>query len=93
MPRVESRAAPSGELGGLNQDLLTSKLVFFLVPYVRTGTDDLEAINRITANTIGIAHLLITLALALGGGIIAILIKQAPREAGGRAGRGRSSPR
>ena len=60
----------------LNRNLLTSRAILFLVPYLRTATDDLEHIDKITTNTIGIAHLLITLAIAIGGGMIAILIRR-----------------
>jgi hypothetical protein len=60
----------------LNRNLLTSRVILFLVPYLRTETNDLGAIDKITTNTIGIAHLLVTLTLAIGGGVIAILIRR-----------------
>jgi hypothetical protein len=65
----------------LNQSLITSKAILFLVPILRKETDDLKIINQITANTIGIAHLLITLTIAIGGGIIATLMKKRRRSA------------
>jgi hypothetical protein len=68
--------ADEGELGGLNGHLLSSNLVYFLVPHLRKGTVDLEAIDKITANTIGIAHLLSTLTLALVGGLVGAVIRR-----------------
>jgi hypothetical protein len=43
----------------LNPSLITSKLILFLLSLLRMETDDLKAIDQITDNTIGIAHLLI----------------------------------
>ncbi len=60
----------------LNQNLLTSRVILFLVPYLRMHTIDLAAIDKITTNTIGIAHLLVTLAIATCGGLMAILIRR-----------------
>jgi hypothetical protein len=60
----------------LNQNLLTSRLILFLVPYLRTNTNELGAIDKITTNTTGIAHLLVTLAIAISGGLIAIFIRR-----------------
>ncbi len=62
--------------GNLNPSLLTSRLILFLVPHLRKETNDLEAISKITLNTIGIAHLLITLTLAICGGLIAALVRR-----------------
>jgi hypothetical protein len=70
----------SGIGSSLNANLLTAKLVLFLVTRLRMGTDDLEAIDRITANTVGISYLLITLSLALCGGIIAANLRRRPRK-------------
>jgi hypothetical protein len=67
--------------GTINQGLLTSRFVLFLVPHLRQETLDLEAINRITANTTGIAHLLVTLTIALGGGTVAALMKRRRKRA------------
>jgi hypothetical protein len=67
---------PSGMGIVLNQNLLTSRVILFLVPYLRTNTNELGAIDKITTNTIGIAHLLVTLAIAICGGLIAILIRR-----------------
>lgn len=54
---------PEEGLGiALNRYLLTSQFILFLVPYLRTDATSLESIDRITTNTIGIAHLLVTLA-------------------------------
>jgi hypothetical protein len=60
----------------LNRNLLTSRVILWLVPYLRAKTDDLGAIDRITTNTIGIAHLLITLGIAIGGGVLAFRIRR-----------------
>ena len=62
--------------GDLNPGLLTSRLILFLVTHLRKETNDLEAIQKITLNTIGIAHLLITLTLAICGGVIAALVRR-----------------
>ncbi len=60
----------------VNRNLLTSRVILFLVPYLRTETGNLEALDKITTNTIGIAHLLITLTMAIVGGMIAVLIRR-----------------
>jgi hypothetical protein len=60
----------------LNRNLLTSRVILFLVPYLRAETVDLQRIDKITTNTIGVAHLLITLTLAVFGGVIAMLIRR-----------------
>jgi hypothetical protein len=83
--------ADEGELGGLNGHLLSSNLVYFLVPHLRKGTDDLEAIDKITANTIGIAHLLSTLTLALVGGLVGAVIRRRRRQAQVQPDQDRSS--
>ncbi len=67
---------PNGMGIVLNQNLLTSRVILLLVPYLRTNTNDFGAIDKITTNTIGIAHLLVTLAIAICGGLIAILIRR-----------------
>ncbi|MHC5539619.1 hypothetical protein ACYOEI_15485 [Singulisphaera rosea] len=68
------------EVGGdfsqsINQYLLSSRVIEFIVPRIRAETDDLEAIDSITANTAGIIHLFIVLAVATCGGMIAVLLK------------------
>jgi hypothetical protein len=60
--------------------LITSRAILFLVPILRKETDELKIIDQITANTIGIAHLLIALVIAIGGGIIATQMKKAQQE-------------
>jgi hypothetical protein len=65
-----------GLVGRLNPSLLTSRFILYLVARLRKGADDLENIDKITANTIGIAHLLIVLTLALCGGMIAALVRR-----------------
>jgi len=68
---------PTGH--SLNPNLLTSKVIFFLVPYLRKDANALGAIDEITENTIGIAHLLMSLTIAITGGIIAALLRRRPR--------------
>jgi len=75
-PFVDSDGMPGG---GLNPNLLTSDVIYFLLPYLRKDANDLDAINAITENTIGIAHLLTTLILAIIGGVIAALLRRRPR--------------
>ena len=70
-----------------NAHLLTTKLVLFLVPRLRKATDDPEAINQITANTLRISYLLTTLTLALVGGLIAVLMRRRGRVPSGRSGK------
>jgi hypothetical protein len=83
-PWTNTDSSLSESIGGsFNENLLTSKLILFLVARLRTATNDLEAIDKITANTIGISHLLVTLVLALLGGVIAILVRRRRRK--GRA--------
>jgi hypothetical protein len=60
----------------LNPHLLTSRVILYLVPYLRLQTDDVAQIDKITTNTMGIAHLLITLAIAPIGGTLAIVIRR-----------------
>ncbi len=73
--------ADSDEPAGntLNPNLLTTRVILFLLPYLRTDTNSLTQINPITENTIGIAHLLVALILALVGGILAVLLRRRPR--------------
>jgi hypothetical protein len=68
---------PTGH--SLNPNLLTSKVIYFLVPYLRKDPNALGAIDEITENTIGIAHLLMSLIIAITGGIIAALLRRRPR--------------
>ncbi len=74
-----SRSRRTVGCGGLNPNLLTSKVILFLVAHLRKDTNNLGEINAITENTIGIAHLLTTLILAVVGGIIAALLRRRPR--------------
>ena len=60
----------------LNPNLLTSKAIFFLVSRFRKKPDDFQDIEKITANTIRIAHLLTTLCLALCGGMIGAMVRR-----------------
>ena len=65
-----------GEPGRLNPSLLTSKVIFFFVNRLRRKPDDLNDVEKITANTLGIAHLLITLCLAICGGMIGAMVRR-----------------
>ncbi len=65
-----------GEPGRLNPSLLTSKVIFFLVTRLRKKPDDLVDVEKITSNTIGIAHLMITMAVAICGGMIGALVRR-----------------
>jgi hypothetical protein len=47
---------PTEQRVPLNRNLVTSKVILFLVPYLITDSDDLEDVDKITANTISIAH-------------------------------------
>jgi hypothetical protein len=60
----------------LNRDLLTAKAVLFLVPRLRKQEGDWDELKRITSNTIGIAHLLLTIGIALIGGLIATSMRR-----------------
>jgi hypothetical protein len=60
----------------INHQLLTSKLIIALVPRLRKDTNDLQTIDHITANTIYIAHLVVTLAIAVLGGLLAIMMRR-----------------
>ena len=71
------RADPTEQFNvPLNRNLITSRVILYLVPYLITESDDLEDIDKITANTISIAHVLVTLALAVGGGFIAVVMRR-----------------
>jgi hypothetical protein len=47
---------PTEQRVPLNRNLVTSKVILFLVPYLITDSDDLEDVDKITANTISIAQ-------------------------------------
>ncbi len=64
----------------LNSNLLTSRVIVFLLPHLRRATNDLGAVDDITQTTIGIAHLLMTLVVAIAGGLIAILVRRGSRQ-------------
>jgi hypothetical protein len=65
----------------VNNNLLTSRLIQVTVGRIRMGTDDLRMIDEITAQTIGIVHLLVVLAVASLGGLFAVFIKNRARKA------------
>ena len=64
----------------LNRNLLSTKVIQFLVVRIRMGTTDLDQIDEITANTIGIVSLLLILAVAIGGGLFAVAMKKRARK-------------
>jgi hypothetical protein len=47
---------PTEQRVPLNRNLVTSKVILFLVAYLITDSDDLEDVDKITANTISIAQ-------------------------------------
>jgi hypothetical protein len=65
-----------GEPSRLNPNLLTSRAIFVVVTRLRTHADAVQDIEKITWNTIGIAHLLITMVLAVCGGMIGALLRR-----------------
>ena len=67
---------PDGINITLNRQLLTSRVIEFLVPYLRSQANDFGRIGQITTNAMGIAHLLTTLAIATAGGALAFLIRR-----------------
>ncbi len=71
-----------GEFGpAVNRNLFTTRVIQFVVVRIRMGTDDLEEIDKISANTIGIVHLLVVLGVASIGGLFAVAMKKRSRKA------------
>jgi hypothetical protein len=68
----------------LNRNLVTSNVILALLPYLISESDDLEDVDKFTANTISIAHALVTLAIAIAGGFVGVLMR-------GRRGRAASA--
>lgn len=76
--------SPFGGLGPassrpLNPNLLTSRVTLFLLPYLRTSTNSLGAIDPITWATLGIVHQIMTLVIGAVGGLIALLLRRRSR--------------
>jgi MFS family permease len=73
-----TQAADPGERnnGSLNPNLVTSRVILSLAPYLIKDSDNLEDVDKFTANTVSIAHMLVTLALAIGGGVVAVLMRR-----------------
>jgi hypothetical protein len=65
-----------GEPSRLNPNLMTSRLIHLVVTYLRKSVDDVEDIEKITWNTIGIAHLILTLVIAILGGMIGTVARR-----------------
>ncbi len=59
----------------MNSNLITSNLICRLVPLIRKTTYEIDKIEHITENTIGVADLLVTLTIALSGGFLAVLLR------------------
>jgi MFS family permease len=60
----------------LDRNLITTRVILSLVPYLVKESDDLEDVDKITANTVSIAHMLVTLTLAIGGGFVAVMMRR-----------------
>jgi hypothetical protein len=74
------RSGFDGEFSNdINPNLLTTRLIQFVVVKIRMGTDDLQRINQISANTIGIVHLMAVLAVGTVGGLLAVAMKKRGR--------------
>ena len=59
----------------MNSNLITSNLICRLVPLIRKSTYEIDKIEHITENTIGVADLLVTLTIAMSGGLLAVLLR------------------
>jgi hypothetical protein len=59
----------------MNSNLITSNLICRLVPLIRKTTYEIDKIEHITENTIGVADLLVTLTIAMSGGLLAVLLR------------------
>ena len=70
-------ADPSGP--PLNPNLLTSRVILFLLPHLRKPTNSLGGIDEITQITLGIAHLLMALIVGIAGGFFAVLLRRRSR--------------
>lgn len=87
IPQIDFLAQGSG--ANLNRNLLTTRLILFLVVRIRMGTDDLQQIDNITANTVGIVHLMVVLSGGIGGGLFAAWMKRRGRSGATPDGSGR----
>lgn len=68
---------PNGQM--LNPNLLTSRVILFLLPRLRKATNNLDELRSITLTTLGIAHLLMNLVVGIAGGLVAILVRRTSR--------------
>ncbi len=71
-------ADPSGP--PLNPNLLTSRVILFLLPDLRKPTNSLRGIDEITLITLGIAHLIMALIVGIAGGFFAVVLRKRSRE-------------
>jgi hypothetical protein len=70
-------ADPSGP--PLNPNLLTSRVILFLLPELRKPTNSLRGIDEITVITLGIAHLIMALIVGIAGGFFAVVLRKRSR--------------
>jgi hypothetical protein len=77
--------------GPADPKLITCRLTALIIMHLRADTSDMEAVGKITANTLGIAHLLVSLAMAVCGGAIAVWMhgrrRRSPQKPSPRPGR------
>ena len=77
MSAFSDHSNPMGQ--PLNPNLLTSRVILFLLPHLRKPTNHLGGIDEITQITLGLAHLLMALIVGIAGGLIAVLLKRRSR--------------
>jgi hypothetical protein len=70
-------ADPSGPT--LNPNLLSSRVILFLLPNLRKPTNSLGGIDEITLITLGIAHLMLALIVGIAGGLFAVVLRKRSR--------------
>lgn len=81
-PWMDAFREGNDDSGGLpfNPLLLTSRLIVYLLPRLRKGADEPSRIDDITAATLGILHLQITIIVAVAGGLLAMMLWRKPRD-------------
>jgi hypothetical protein len=77
-----------------NRHLLTTRFLYYLVSRIRSDSDtnDLGGIDTITRNTLGIAFLILTLVMAIGGGLLALVVRGRKRPLSPKADRAAPKP-
>lgn len=58
-----------------NPDILTTQLLWSTLSRVRGSTDSFDSVDSFDLNTTGIAHLMLTLLVAIGGGWAAVVLR------------------